>query len=523
MSPTQPEIHSNEETIDKNIPSNEKEHHDELEIQFSLDRNGRSMPFTPNTADKKNGNTLTMTSKIDYTTRSRQALLRPQSNDHDGEIEKAHSWWLDELRMDCLVADSPLLPRTFWMPAEDSAEKRCSLEQMAWDIFHSHVPRDLWNAMTPQQQEQSGAEWWVQLRPSPPGGRYTIVGGENSCTGNNNEQSETHGISFHWDKDEDLRLLMGGDTYLHPHISTVTYLTDHGAPTLALPCRIHPLQGTYISPHDRDDSNEEPSPHAFLSWPRTLKHLSFDGRYLHAAIPELAWVFTSRSQQETIGQVKRHKEEPRITFLVNIWLYYRPMNVNPFPNYLLDKLSGGALYHHQNHNNSNSSKTKRATPRLGLSICARNDPVVTTTLDNNNNSANNSTTNHCWPLGDWDSEETIELHLPTKQRLKDLLVKSNMVKQDHNDNICVGWISPSLGLHLQSSTLVHQGVKSIPPSCSSHAFQSQPETSDSSPKQQDAEHSSSAVKRTHPSNVPKTTNQPEKLQKHNEKDNSTTT
>ena len=30
---------------------------------------------------------------------------------------------------------------------------------------------------------------------------------------------------FHWDKDEELHLLCGGITYIHPHLSTITYLT----------------------------------------------------------------------------------------------------------------------------------------------------------------------------------------------------------------------------------------------------------------------------------------------------------
>ncbi len=34
-----------------------------------------------------------------------------------------------------------------------------------------------------------------------------------------------------------------------------------------------------------------------------------------------------------------HHREGRVTFLVNIWLSYKPFNVNPFPETMLDKLS----------------------------------------------------------------------------------------------------------------------------------------------------------------------------------------
>ena len=86
------------------------------------------------------------------------------------------------------------------------------------------------------------------------------------------------GISFHWDKDEDLRLAMGGSMYLHPHLSTVTYLTDIGAPTMVVNRRVN-FNGEYIASGDNTEG--------YVSWPRRGKHLSFDGRFLHAAPGDL--------------------------------------------------------------------------------------------------------------------------------------------------------------------------------------------------------------------------------------------
>lgn len=90
----------------------------------------------------------------------------------------------DDLLFDCEIADSGLMPRTFWVPAEETFEPRCTLEQFARDTFTRYTEGVSFDP------EKSGAEWWVQLRPSPEkAGRYAMHG--------DNEA----GICFHWDKD----------------------------------------------------------------------------------------------------------------------------------------------------------------------------------------------------------------------------------------------------------------------------------------------------------------------------------
>ena len=64
----------------------------------------------------------------------------------------------------------------------------------------------------------------------------TDLGKNINTSKDDEEEMEKNGIHFHWDKDEDLRLLMGGNMYIHPHISTVTYLTNIGPPTVAGTC-----------------------------------------------------------------------------------------------------------------------------------------------------------------------------------------------------------------------------------------------------------------------------------------------
>lgn len=110
---------------------------------------------------------------------------------------------------------------------------------------------------------------WCQLRPSPEAGRYTMYEDKPD------DISRT-GISFHWDKDEDLRLMAGGNLYLHPHLSTVTYMTGLGSPTLVVNNRISPFSGEWMVPGE--EGSDEKKVEGLVSWPTQGKHTSFDGR-----------------------------------------------------------------------------------------------------------------------------------------------------------------------------------------------------------------------------------------------------
>lgn len=269
----------------------EQQHEAEIEINFRLDEEGRTIPSETNAISNNN--------KIQYEPHSTSVSFDNES--------------LDDLLLDCEIADSGLMPRTFWIGANETPQ--FSLEQMALDVFRHHVGSAV------DESAVAGAEWWVQLRPSPDKiGRYAMQG-----------MTEENGITFHWDKDEDLRILCGGNTYIHPHLSTVTYLTSLGAPTLVTNARIHSLSGEWMQPENLQ---------AWISWPRRCKHFSFDGRYLHAApmelMPEGLWEKQLQNPDpESKSSVRQHR---RVTFLVNIWLHYKPFNVNRFP--MADKMSG---------------------------------------------------------------------------------------------------------------------------------------------------------------------------------------
>jgi hypothetical protein len=65
-----------------------------------------------------------------------------------------------------------------------------------------------------------------------------------------------------------------------------------------------------------------------VSCPKVGKHISFDGRFLHAASSQLLSTSASGGSPSS-----------RITFLVNIWLNHRPLGVQTFPSSLLQRMS----------------------------------------------------------------------------------------------------------------------------------------------------------------------------------------
>lgn len=215
---------------------------------------------------------------------------------------------------------------------------------MAMDIFHHHIPQNYI-----YDKNNSGSEWWVQIRPKQQADNFSNITNINQVLHDAHEDEkttrkrvkvsnddDTHSILFHWDKDEELRVLTGGALFVHPHISTVTYLTDKvGAPTMILPCLADCTSG---APEFRCIDNSY-----FVSCPKVGKHISFDGRFLHAAPSQLlsspACQEEGKQQQNTYGTSSGTEPYTRVTFLVNIWLNHRPIGVQSFPCSLLPRLS----------------------------------------------------------------------------------------------------------------------------------------------------------------------------------------
>lgn len=302
----------------------------EIELQLKFDPEGRTI------SDQSSNSTRT----LNYSSKTVLTSIADESEyPLFPENERKRIALLDEMLFDCEITDCALLPRTFWMPAE-GMEPRSILEQCALEVFKHHVKDGV--AFDPKT---SGAEWWCQIRPSPPAGRYSLLPddkmkGIDQDPNGEEDDLESTGICFHWDKDEDLRLAMGGNLYVHPHISTVTYLSDSGAPTMALNYRVNTFTGEYVSPADTESVD------AYLSWPKKGKHLSFDGRYLHAAPSNFMERGAFEEQTKVSEEVKDESErkrllrrQRRVTFLVNVWLNYKPFNVDVFPESMIDKMT----------------------------------------------------------------------------------------------------------------------------------------------------------------------------------------
>lgn len=199
-----------------------------------------------------------------------------------------------EFLHDCRLVDTDDLPDTFWLAATATPATR--LEQLAREVFDWHTSGLQFD------RESSGAEWWCQIRDA---------------------QGARPGVGPHWDKDENMRRDWG--VWVHPQLSTVTYMTSGGAPTVVMDKLIRGngemVGGRAIGA-------------ATISHPVAGKHLVFDGRLLHLVAPELAVASPSAAVAAAGDQLPL----PRLTFLVNIWLHHKPRSLQPLPEELLPLL-----------------------------------------------------------------------------------------------------------------------------------------------------------------------------------------
>lgn len=225
---------------------------------------------------------------------------------------------------------------TFWLPAINF-EPRTTFERLAKQIFDFHTKHLKSNVEI--DWEQSGAEYWTQKRDLSGGKRKDKDEHEDEIEKEDNISTSSHVvlenddtmIRFHFDKDEELVDQTEGGITVHPQLSTITYLTDGGNPTLIFPYRQPPLTTANISVGVNDDENndiveegedkdnnndndrEKESNHQineiFASYPKLGKHVSFDGRYLHGCPSALS--------------LEAPPHGIRMTFLVNIWVSSR--------------------------------------------------------------------------------------------------------------------------------------------------------------------------------------------------------
>eukprot|EP00038_Savillea_parva_P017373 m.228080 g.228080 ORF g.228080 m.228080 type:complete len:351 (-) comp37455_c0_seq1:30-1082(-) len=251
---------------------------------------------------------------LNYTTR---ALHNTMAN------VDAHT--MDSVLRDC---EAVFCSESFWIGA--SERPRCTLEDMAMQIFNHHVSE----AGPAVDRATSGAEWWVQVRRPD-----DDLGGS---------------VGFHWDKDEDA--VDSDGLNIFPHLSTVTYLA--GDATMAAPTVV---VDAVAGPHYGGPLTSEVT-RTFISRPEVGKHLAFDGRFLHGAPADLVADETTAVDSSTVhaaGHIRGSHSGPRlkaqrtagnqprrrgphdavlsaapapssvrVTFLVNVWLSYQPSTVD---------------------------------------------------------------------------------------------------------------------------------------------------------------------------------------------------
>ena len=221
---------------------------------------------------------------------------------------------------------------TYWLAAD--AEPRCALERLAKHVFDAHVgdavERFVANesSVPPFDASRSGAEWWTQ-----------VVDMDDE-------------IGVHWDKDYGLE---PSGLNVHPQIGTVTYFSSFGAPTM-MARKPTPtffsesvagaLEGLETQYKDREHMcffarraglPAFASANAFLSFPAFGKHVAFDGRWLHGALPEL-----SRKAEEK--NPTSSTTTKRVTFLVNVWLNHVPSTATPLPERELRRMAKLGAY-----------------------------------------------------------------------------------------------------------------------------------------------------------------------------------
>ena len=197
---------------------------------------------------------------------------------------------LQQLRRDCTLIFP--LNSSSWIGCGDTP--RCDLERLALAVFAAHTRGVEYDA------SRSGAEFWAQVRA---------------------DGHAQEAVQFHWDVDEHCCDELGVN--VQPHLSTVTYLTDVGAPTVVLGVPA-PRAASAAAVEEAYGAIRT----AHFSWPRVGKHICFDGGLLHGTLPEAK----AAAAAPAAG--------PRVTFLVNVWLGWRPHGIRPLDAALAEKMSG---------------------------------------------------------------------------------------------------------------------------------------------------------------------------------------
>ena len=204
----------------------------------------------------------------------------------DGGAAEDSDAFYDALKAECASVRNG----QHWFGACDAP--RCALERFAMRVFDFHAPdeEDGYDA------ETSGVEFWTQDGAS---------------------------LGAHFDKDETAREKVG--VIVTPHLATVTYLSDGGAPTVV-------FEGLTPRSLPEEKRANESCERVAVMYPKVGAHLRFDGRFLHGVLSEFA------DDTPTEGK--------RMTLLCNVWLNHKPMGIERLPEEVSTALNAGASMEH---------------------------------------------------------------------------------------------------------------------------------------------------------------------------------
>ncbi len=177
--------------------------------------------------------------------------------------------------------------------------------------------------------KKSGVEWWVQVRGP--------------------DESKGTSLGFHWDEnyedDESGNSSVVTRCNKLPWLSTVSYLCDKGAPTVAVPISPFQVEENLPKNKEQDNDGELQVAEGYVSFPKIGKHIAFKGHYLHGVPSELVddsgdpLDAFHREKNSDVGAMRKEKTNKyiRITFLVNIWINTGPPN-SVLPNTIITPL-----------------------------------------------------------------------------------------------------------------------------------------------------------------------------------------
>lgn len=220
-------------------------------------------------------------------------------NNFIGDGERMQSLKIECERLWNMYGGDRDYAKSFWIAAD--ATPRCALEAFAKECALFHYPSYV------------GAEFWVQIRSG-------------KCGDGDSEM----GLDFHFDKDENT--FKSDDIWIHPLISTVTYLDTNSSSSyndssvtqtlLGAPLVVFNTTSQEIPPHLHFPPSTYLPRRSWIYWPTANNHVAFAGNLLHGVASELMPFLYANNT------IMTDKEYIRISLPVNIWHKEKPRNVN---------------------------------------------------------------------------------------------------------------------------------------------------------------------------------------------------